>query len=326
MAAAFRFKLVVASDLARVAAAERAFALDLMVALAVLGFVLAAATSVQVGLGLRPLDILRRGISAIRSGTLRRLPTTVPAEVGPLVEEVNALLELQEREVERSRGRAADLAHGLKTPLAALAADAARLRTKGEIEAASQIELATEQMRGHVERELARARIRTDVHRGARYATELSPLARSLVATLARTPAAGRVQFEIEIPNGVIVGLDRTDLAEVLGNLLENAVRHAKSRVRIGAPPDASGMRITVEDDGPGIAEGVRSAALRRGGRLDERGSAGLGLAIVQDVLDAYGWTLDLAASELGGLSATIAPHSSPVGMGSDGDRSLANS
>ena len=123
-------RVAVASDLARVSAAASAFGKDLALALSLLGLVLAIATWTQVGLGLRPLEAVRRGIADIRSGRRHHLPAEVPSEVQPLVEEVNALLDGQEREIERSRGRAADLAHGLKTPLAALAANAAHLRER----------------------------------------------------------------------------------------------------------------------------------------------------------------------------------------------------
>ena len=121
-------RVAVAADFKRVSVAAIDFAKDLGMALTILGLVLATATLIQVRLGLRPLNALRGGIFDIRSGHRQRLPEEVPSEVRPLVEEVNALLEAQEQEIERSRGRAADLAHGLKTPLAALAADAARLR------------------------------------------------------------------------------------------------------------------------------------------------------------------------------------------------------
>jgi len=109
------------------------------------------------------------------------------------------------------------------------------------------------------------------------------------------------------------VPLDRADLAEVLGNLLENAARHAARRVRISA--DTASPATTVEDDGPGIEPAERVRMLERGARLDERGDgAGLGLAIVQDVLNAYGWRLDLAVSDLGGLKATIASENGAEG------------
>lgn len=301
-------RVAVAADLTRVSAAASAFAKDLSVALGLLGLVLAIATSIQVGLGLRPLDALRRGVAEIRSGRRQHLPAAVPAEVRPLVEEINALLDAQEHEIERSRSRAADLAHGLKTPLAALAADATRLRDRGEAIIAQDIEAVGDAMSRHVDRELARARVRGAVRHRVGHSTTLAPLVRLLVATLSRTPSGMRVTFEPQIADDVQVPLDRTDLAEVLGNLLENAARHAASRVRITADPVA-GPTIVIEDDGAGIAPDQWPRVLERGARLDERGEgAGLGLAIVQDVLNAYGWRIDLANSELGGLKVTIAP------------------
>ena len=310
-------RAAVAADLARVSAAAASFAKDLALALALLGGVLLAAMSVQVGLGLRPLAALRRGIADIRSGRSCRLPSTVPVEVGPLVEEVNAMLDAQELEIERSRGRAADLAHGLKTPLAALAADIGRLRERGEGTIAAAIQSVADAMTRHVDRALAKARL----HGGIRYglSTELGPLIRSLVETIQRTPASADIRFELRIPGSVFVPFDRADVAEVLGNLLENATRHAISCVRVTAEAGPAGLSIAIEDDGKGIAPVARSRALERGIRLDQRGDgAGLGLAIVQDVLDAYRWQLDLGSSELGGLKATITPQASAPSQRAD--------
>jgi signal transduction histidine kinase len=302
-------RAIVGIDLARVSAAGIAFAKDLIVALVILGIVLALATSVQVFLGLRPLDALRLGIADIRSGRSRRLPPAVPIEVLPLVEEVNALLDAQDLEIERSRGRAADLAHGLKTPLAALAADAGRLRERGETKLARDIQAVGDAMSRHVDRELARVRLRGAVKRGVQSSTTLAPLALSLVSILSRTPAGERITFNARIADDVTIPLDRTDLSEVLGNLLDNATRHAASQVRISAENGSLGPYLAVEDDGEGVAPAARGAVLGRGIRLDERGGeAGLGLAIVQDVLDAYGWSLQLESSELGGLSAICRP------------------
>jgi signal transduction histidine kinase len=301
-------RVAVAADLVRVSAAASQFVRELAVALGLLGLALAIATSIQVGLGLRPLDALRRGVADIRSGQHKHLPADVPAEVKPLVEEVNGLIDAQEREIERSRSRAADLAHGLKTPLAALASDAARLRERGDEDIAQDIEAVGDAMSRHVDRELARARARGTARQRGGVSTPLRPLVDSLIATLARTPAGQRLEFETCITGEPSMLLDRTDLAEVLGNLLENAARHASGHVRIGADATA-GPAITVEDDGPGIAPAERARMLERGARLDRRGEgAGLGLAIVQDVLSAYRWRLILASSDLGGLKAIVAP------------------
>jgi signal transduction histidine kinase len=220
------------------------------------------------------------------------------------------LLDAQEREIKHSRGRAADLAHGLKTPLAALAGDARRLRERGQEVIARDIESVAEAMSRHVDRELARARASGAMHRKAGLSTELAPLVRSLVATLARTSSGAHIQFDEQIPAGLLVAMDRTDLAEVLGNILDNAARHAVSRVCVTGSQQVPGPSIVIEDDGEGIAAAVQSSAVERGIRLDQRGEgAGLGLAIVQDVLDTYDWRLALGTSDrLGGLKVTITP------------------
>jgi signal transduction histidine kinase len=307
-------RLVVAEDMARVSAATLAFAKDLATALVVLGCVLALATWVQVGVGLRPLVALRRGVADIRAGRSRHLPSSVPREVHPLVEEVNALIDALEGEIERSRGRAADLAHGLKTPLAALAADASRLRERGERDIARDIEAVGETMGRHVDRELARARVRGRARGSAAASTSVKPLVGSIVATLSRTPDRKRVRFENLAADDLCVPFDRADFAEVLGNLIENAARHATGRVRITANDDR--LSVIVEDDGEGIQPAHLSRVLERGIRLDEKGgAAGLGLAIIQDVLDAYGWSLQLSISELGGLKAAISPRSASRGQ-----------
>lgn len=223
-----------------------------------------------------------------------------------MVEEVNALLDARSQDIERFRHRAADLAHGLKTPLAALAADSQRLRDSGDIAIANEIDGAVDAMRRHVDRELARARLRGGGRLIGQVRTSLKPLVSSLIATLSRAAAASAIAYDNRVADGVELAFDRGDLAEVVGNLLENATFHATSLVRISAT--MSGVEkatITIEDDGPGIAPELRPIALERGVRLDERGAgAGLGLAIVQEVLEAYAWKLQLDRSELGGLKA----------------------
>jgi signal transduction histidine kinase len=303
-------RLAVASDLARISAAKATFTNDVVLALALLGFVLAVATMIQVVAGLRPLDALRRAVADIRSGQSRRLSIGAPTEVTPLIEEVNALLDAREQEIERSRNRAADLAHGLKTPLAALGADGRRLREKGEDSIAADIETAIDAMRRHVDRELTRARIR-GVTSSRGVSTAVAPLVRSLVATVSRTDEGAPIFYEIAVADDASMPFDRTDLAEVLGNLIENAANYARRQVRIVWLSEASS--IVVEDDGPGISPDLRATVLARGVRFDERGTgAGLGLAIVQDVLGAYGWRLELGTSTLGGLQAKVFPKETP--------------
>lgn len=305
-----RVRAAVASDLSRVKIAAAAFARELSIALAWLAVVLVAATWIQVGLGLRPLALLQIRIAEIRTGRRSQLPTAVPSEVAPLVGEVNALLQAQEKEIARSRNRAADLAHGFKTPLAALLADAADLRARGEAKLAQNIEAVVDNMSRHVDRELALARVRGSRGTGAP-STALAPLLNSLIATLARTADAAGVGFESSVPDDLWLTFDRTDLAEVLGNLLENAVRHARSTVAVTAT--ALPVSVVVEDDGEGIPEHQIARALERGGRLDERGAGtGLGLSIVRDILEAYGWDLQIGRSGRGGARMSMAPKLSP--------------
>ena len=299
-------RVVVAADIARVSRAAKAFSFDLAAALTVLGLVLAIATAVQVLMGLRPLAALRRGVMEIRSGRAMHLPAAAPVEVQPLVTELNSLIDAQEREIERSRGRAADLAHGLKTPLAALIGDVERLRHNGQSQIADDVQSVAEQMRRHVDRELARARVKGVKRYAGGVRTELAPLVRSIIDTVARTTEGEKHRFEEAVPLDLSIPFERADLAEVLGNLIDNACRFARHTVRISAGPG----EITVEDDGPGIAAEHLSTVLERGGRLDERGGgAGLGLSIAQDVLDAYGWELSFGQSEsLGGLLVLLRP------------------
>ena len=298
-------RLAAAADLAGVRAARDAFTLELIPGLGLIAVVLALAGWVQIGLGLRPLGTLGHSIAAVRNGTTRMLDPDVPTEVRPLVDELNALLDAQARDLERARHRAADLAHGLKTPLAALAGDAERLAARGEVEIATDITTVADTMRRHVDRELARIRVNADPLHRAR--ADVGAVAAALVETLRRTPKGEQLAFEVAVPPTVRAPIDADDLTELLGNLIDNAVRHARSRVRIVWAEVAAGASLTVADDGPGIAETDRASVLERGTRLDESTQGtGLGLAIAHDIVTAYGHTLRLERADIGGLAVVI--------------------
>ncbi|MBX6745409.1 MAG: sensor histidine kinase [Acetobacteraceae bacterium] len=300
-------RAVVAVDRAELHAADLAFARDLAPSLGVLAAVLIAAAWVQVTVGLRPLDLLRRRLAAVRARQEARLGAAgFPDEVRPLAAELDHLLDAQDAALERARARAADLAHGLKTPLTILAADAAQLRERGEADLAAEIETVTEGMRRHVERELARARA-APAGGGLRQAAP-APVAQRVVDVLRRAPRGQDLAWEVEIPAGLMVDAEAQDLAEMLGNLAENAMKWARGHVRLGGRREAGGtVLLSVEDDGPGIPEAEAATALARGGRLDTtKPGAGLGLAIVGDLAEAYGGSLALGRSGLGGLRAEI--------------------
>jgi len=297
-------RVVFAAGTERVQTVRRSFEADLVPALALLGAALAAAMWMQISLGLRPLMRVKEAIKGVREGRAQQLDGPTPNEVEPLVAEINSLLAAQALELERSRGRAADLAHGLKTPLAALAADVRTLEENGETEIAAHIKDVGEAMRRHVERELTRARIRGTPRAGLQPSTHLRPLVETLCAMQKRSEAGSNIDFEIKLPSAAAIAMDKADLAEVLGNLIENAARYARTKVRVSRNADG---HIAVEDDGPGIPLALQDAVFERGRRLDERtAGTGLGLAIVQDVLEAYGRKLRFETSQLGGLSATF--------------------
>ncbi len=302
-------RIDVASSLTRVIAARNDFLRDLAPAMAVLALILIVSSYVQISLGLRPLDRIRVGIAAVRRQDASRFDEPIPSEVRPLVEELNGLLTVHERDLARAREGAADLAHGLKTPLAALRGDAANLRARGDNATADQIDGLVDAMLRSVERELVRTRIRGRATLRNAPTAALAPNVRRLVDTLKRTPSGSRVNFETDIADGATVLFDADDLVEVLGNLLDNAARHAAGRVVVRALPSGatSVTSVVVEDDGPGIPAELRASVLERGRRLDEGPGSGLGLAIVRDVLDEYGWALTLGQSPLGGLAATLA-------------------
>ena len=192
-----------------------------------------------------------------------------------------------------------------------LGADARLLRTCGEGEIAQSIDDLALTMRRHIERALAQARLR----RNRWPATELAPLIASLAATIRKTPSGAALHWDVAIAPDLRVALDRDDLAELLGNIIENAAKWAKSRVLASASAVALTVTIRIEDDGPGIPEAARLAVLKRGVRLDQAtAGSGLGLAIAGDVLEACGGTLSLGESPLGGLRAIIALPSAPQG------------
>ena len=293
-------RMAVASDLTRLRQARDHFLTDLATSLIGLALFLGLATWLQLSLGLRPLRRLRQEIAETVTGQRRRLAEDAPDEVLPLVREVNLLLSAQESELERARSRAADLAHGLKTPLAGLAGEARTLRREGQNDIADALDSIGETMRRHVERELARARVGAAAMRRGRHATPLKEVVDALIRTLGRTYKGETIAYENAIEPKVSAPFDRLDLTELLGNLLDNATRHAASRVRVSWIDVSSGPSIRIEDDGPGLDPAQEDVARQRGGRLDEGGGAGLGLAIAQDILDAYGWRMEFIAFDVG--------------------------
>lgn len=297
-------RATVALDTADIAAATRAFAVDLAPFLALVAALLMAAAYTQVAVGLKPLVAVRDRLGAIREGRARRLGQAFPDEILPLAGEVDALIEAREDEAESARARAGDLAHGLKTPLQVLAGDVERLRAKGEGGIASEIEQVAIAMRRHVGRELARARTAAS-RRDAR--APIADVVTRVLSVVTRTPVGAKLDWSVDVPAEMVGRIDPDDLAEAIGNLVENASRYAHAKVSITARRKDSFIVITIADDGGGIPEERVGEALARGGQLDRLGGgAGLGLAIVRDIADAWDGTFDVR-NGLVGLEADFA-------------------
>ena len=275
-----------------------------------LGLALLAAAVVQVEVGLRPLARLRRELAAVRGGLRKRFATeAVPVEVEPLTQDLNLLLEHSEAVLARARVQAGNLAHALKADLTVLANEVRELAPANVAEMAPRLEARLERMRRHLDHHMARAR--AAAARGVPgVSTEVATVVAGLVRTLERLHAERGLAIEVGLSDGLRFGGEREDLQEMLGNLMDNACKWARRRVRVvGHAEGRDALLLAVEDDGPGLPAERRAALPVPGVRLDESvPGTGLGLAVVRDLAELYGGTLrlDEAEAELGGLRAEL--------------------
>jgi signal transduction histidine kinase len=300
------FRVTLAENRAVLNESVQRFGWQLAVALGVLGLALLAAAWAQVRLGLAPLENLRIGIEALRHRPEARLASSYPREVMPLVGEVNALLETQDAAMGFARARAADLAHGLKTPLSVLDSVAEKLARTGDAETSATLgELAAEMSdRIDYQLRLSRLRLRTEAHQLSASLTEA--VTRSL-AVLQKTREGEVLKWELSSGNPVLVDMDSHDLIELVGVLLENAAKWASHRVvvTIGAVDDKA--LLTIADDGPGLPEHQLAQLGHRGVRLDEnRKGSGLGLAIAHEIVAINSGIVAFSRADEGGLKVTV--------------------
>ncbi len=256
--------------------------------------------------GLKSFGAITVRLAAIRDGRDRRLDGAFPLEVQPLIGEVNGLLADREQRLSRALATAGDLAHGLKTPLAVLNHVAARAREADQPRLAEDIAQQVDRMRRLVDYHLAQARAsatggRTDARCDVRASAD------GLVRTMHTVYAGRALDIGLDVEAGAVVRVVREDLDEMLGNLLDNACKWARSRVVLRATTATGSVSVVIDDDGPGLAPELRQTVLRRGVRADEAApGSGLGLAIVRDLAELYGGVLALTAAPLGGLRVEL--------------------
>ena len=279
------------------------FRLTIVLTILALGLVLIGTVWVQVRFGLGPLRRIPAALAAIRSGESDRLTGSFASEVAPLAREINALLDHNAEVVERARTHVGNLAHALKTPIAVLTNEAGSQKGGLADTVKMQIGIMKEQVDHHLSR--ARMAARAGVL-GAR--TSAMPVLEGLARTLEKIYRERGVSIALEGPHEIAFRGERQDLEEMLGNLLDNACKFAKSRV-VAKVSERGGARLVIEiaDDGPGVPADQRRAVQKRGVRLDEqKPGSGLGLSIVKDIAEIYGGSLTLDEAKLGGLRVVL--------------------
>ena len=276
-------------------------------ALTGLGLTMVVAATLLILYALAPFAQLDAALHNVRSGRSKALPGRYPSEVQPLVDNLNAMLSSTAELVQRARTQAGNIAHGLKTPLAILTDEAHRLKQSGQVNSADTILDQCKRMQTQIDYQTTRARIvATRLSPGA--SAEVGETCKDVLAALSRLYELKDLTFHTVLPASLRVACERQDLQEVLGNLIDNACKHARSRVGVEAKAIDGGLiEITVLDDGPGLPPEAHEVVFNVGERWDtQNAGSGLGLAIARDLVTLYGGKISLGTSSMGGLEASI--------------------
>ncbi|HWG05426.1 MAG TPA: ATP-binding protein [Beijerinckiaceae bacterium] len=283
------------------------FNLALIATFLVLGLSLVGMIALQVRYGLRPLRLLQDQVASIRRGTSERIVGSFSDDLRPLASEVNLLIVSNREIVERARTQVGNLAHALKTPLSVITNEARIEASPLAEKVCEQAGIMSDQVTYYLDR--ARAAARSGVIGSV---TEVRPAIDGLVRTFEKIHRDRAIAFTVDVPEQLSFRGERQDLEEMIGNLVDNAAKWARSTVGVKVETSADStldrsLLVEVEDDGPGLPEASRAAALKRGRRLDEsKPGSGLGLSIVVDLASVYGGTLTLDDGPQGGLRASL--------------------
>jgi signal transduction histidine kinase len=296
--------VVVALDRKELAESRTTFLWLIVPSLAGLALVLTAALAFFVHIALRPFHALRANLQAVHDGHQSRLPQHYPDEVQPLVDDLNHMIGFQEMALERAKSHSADMAHGMKTPLAVLGA-LSRRNAADMPEISGELDQQIALMERQVHRTLANVRVAAAgglVRR--RFA--VAPVVHRLVTALGSLPRGATLDWQVEIPTDFSLSGDEGDLTELLGNLLDNARKWAGDVVTVSGSSLAGQKILVIEDDGSGMTE-VEMQGIGRGKRWDEaQPGTGLGLAIAIDLARAIHLEIAFGRASLGGLRVTL--------------------
>ncbi len=283
------------------------------------GLALMIAGVLTVVASLLPLKRLRGRLDPVRRGSEQQVHGSYPQEVQPLVDDLNTLLRRNREALRRSKVEADNLAHGLKTPLAILSNEIQRLN-EGAESSTEEMNRQVLAMTAHVEVHLSRAR--AAAARSAQppeAAVAIGPVVDGLLRTMKRLYESRGLVISAAVEEGATLRMDSQDLAEMLGNILDNACKWAARQVEIQVRADSGGVSIAVDDDGPGLREAERSALVRGTsveGPAYESGGSGMGLSIVRTLVELYEGAMTARVSHLGGLAVVLdfPPPKSPIG------------
>lgn len=300
-----RWQVLVAQSLSDLSAERAGFRRSLFIALGVVGLIGILGALGQTGSLLRQLQRLRAEVLDRWRSEGEIEASRYPVEVRPLVADINELLHRNRDIIDRTRRQGADLAHALKTPCAILQNELDRLREAGaDVSVAA---TALERVDAQLRRSLARVRAIRPAG-PMRRETSLDKSLQRLMRLFRSVPAAGAIAFDLQVPPDLAVAMNDQDLEEALGNLIDNAIKWARSRIRVSVRAEGKFAIVEIEDDGPGVAEADLAKVMRAGESLDvSLAGSGLGLTIARDLVEVYGGSLLLSRSDaLGGLRATL--------------------